>query len=122
MPEEAIYGCQVKPGLPACASQHAQHLSELKDWAPTFTLVLVLSYTLHACGMTYCPAACCGRYGLDVSTGPYGEDMWVAVFVQKYYGYDYAQLPRVAPIVFGFAAAFWAVATIALRYTNFQKR
>lgn len=64
----------------------------------------------------------CGRYGLDVSTGPYGEDMWVAVFVQKYYGYDYAQLPRVAPIVFGFAAAFWAVATLALRYTNFQKR
>ncbi|KAK9836042.1 hypothetical protein WJX81_008449 [Elliptochloris bilobata] len=61
-------------------------------------------------------------YGLDVSTGKYGEDMWVAVFVQRYYGYDYTQLPRVAPIVFGFAAAFWAIATVALRFTNFQKR
>ncbi len=48
--------------------------------------------------------------------------MWVAVFVQRYYGYYHSELPRVAPIVFGFAAAFWAAATLALRFTNFQKR
>lgn len=63
-----------------------------------------------------------GRYGLDTSSGPYGEDMWVAVFVQRYYGYFRSELAHVAPIVFGFAAAFWLVATAALRYTNFQKR
>ena len=75
---------------------------------------------MHPTRRSLCASAC--RYGLDTGSGPYGEDMWVAVFVQRYYGYYYSELPRVAPIVFGFAAAFWAVATVALRFTNFQKR
>lgn len=61
-------------------------------------------------------------YGYDPSDGPLGQDLYVAQFIYKYYGYDAAALKVLIAIVLGFGVAFWCIATAGLKFLTYLTR
>lgn len=61
-------------------------------------------------------------YGFDPEDGPFGQDLYVAQFVSKYYGYDADYLIRLVPIVLGFSVAFWLIASAGLKFIIYYSR
>ncbi|EIE25913.1 ATP-binding cassette transporter [Coccomyxa subellipsoidea C-169] len=61
-------------------------------------------------------------YGFDPDDGPFGQDLYVAQFVYRYYGYDATFLVYLVPIVLGFTIAFWGIATAGLKYLVYISR
>ena len=54
----------------------------------------------------------------DPADGPFGQDLYVAQFIYRYFGYDAAALPLIVPIVLGFSIAFWLAATAGLKWLS----
>ena len=61
-------------------------------------------------------------YGFDPEDGPFGQDLYVAQFVNKYYGYDAEYLTRLVPIVLGYSVAFWLIASAGLKFIIYYSR
>lgn len=61
-------------------------------------------------------------YGFDPDDGPFGQDLYVAQFIYRYYGYDAAFLVYLIPIVLGFTIAFWGIATAGLKHLVYIHR
>lgn len=61
-------------------------------------------------------------YGFDPADGPLGQDLYVAQFIYKYYGYDADYLIRLIPIVLGFSVAFWLIASAGLKFIIYYSR
>lgn len=61
-------------------------------------------------------------YGYDPDDGPLGQDLYVAQFISKYFGYDADYLTILIPIVLGFSIAFWLVASAGLKFVNYYSR
>jgi len=61
-------------------------------------------------------------YGFDPADGPFGQDLYVAQFIYKYYGYDADYLTTLIPIVLGFSVAFWLIASAGLKFIIYYSR
>ena len=61
-------------------------------------------------------------YGFDPADGLLGQDLYVAQFIYKYYGYDADYLTRLIPIVLGFSVAFWLIASAGLKFIIYYSR
>lgn len=61
-------------------------------------------------------------YGFDPDDGPFGQDLYVAQFIYKYYGYDAGFLLWLIPILLGYTAAFWLIASLGLKYLVYISR
>ena len=54
----------------------------------------------------------------DPESGPFGQDLYIAQFIYRYFGYDAAAVPLIVPIVLGFSVAFWLAATAGLKWLS----
>lgn len=61
-------------------------------------------------------------YGFDPDDGPFGQDLYIAQFIYKYYGYDAEFLLYLIPIVLLFSVAFWGFATAGLKHLVYISR